>query len=499
MNLLLVTADQWRGDCLSCLGHPAVRTPNLDRLAAEAVLFARHYSQATPCGPARASLHTGLYAFNHRSITNGTPLDARHKTLAGLVRAVGWDPVLFGYTDTSADPRTLSADSPWLRTYEGIAPGFRAELWLPEAETTYLDHLAARGHGWRSFEEVYGRGHLEPAPFPAEDSITAFLADRFLAWLERQGPRPWFAHLSFLKPHPPFVAAEPWFSLVPPERTPPPVRAASPDAQAALHPWLAVHLAQPLAGSAVPGRETVARAALLAPASLARLRAVYYGLIAEVDHHLGRILAALARRGDLERTLLVVTSDHGEMLGDHWMLGKAGFYPQAFHVPLIVRHPQGRRGQRVGAFTEHVDLMPTLLEALGFPPSLQCDGASLMPFLLAGEPPGWRTAAHWEHDFRDLEHGTYETALGLDSDHCALAVRLDAELAYVQFAGLPALAFDVAADPAWSRDLAREAGRAPELLARAQAMLAWRMVKAERRLTGCRLTPAGVRGRYEPA
>ncbi len=86
MNVLFVTADQWRGDCLSCLGHPAVRTPNLDRLAADGVLFERHFAQATPCGPSRASLHTGLYALNHRSITNGTPLDARHKTLASLVR-----------------------------------------------------------------------------------------------------------------------------------------------------------------------------------------------------------------------------------------------------------------------------------------------------------------------------------------------------------------------------------------------------------------------------
>ena len=70
MNVLLVTADQWRGDCLSCVGHPVVRTPNLDRLAADGVLFTRHFAQATPCGPSRASLHTGLYALNHRSISS---------------------------------------------------------------------------------------------------------------------------------------------------------------------------------------------------------------------------------------------------------------------------------------------------------------------------------------------------------------------------------------------------------------------------------------------
>jgi arylsulfatase A-like enzyme len=239
MNVLFVTADQWRGDCLSCLGHPAVRTPNLDRLAGDGVLFERHFAQATPCGPSRASLHTGLYALNHRSITNGTPLDARHKTLAGLVRAAGWDPVLFGYTDTSADPRTLPADSPWLRTYEGVTPGFRVELRLAEAEEAYLDHLAERGYGRLTFDEVYGGGFRRPAPFRAEDSVTAFMADRFLGWLDRQNSEPWFAHVSFLKPHPPFVAPEPWYSAVAATTIPTPIRAPTPEAEGALHPWLA--------------------------------------------------------------------------------------------------------------------------------------------------------------------------------------------------------------------------------------------------------------------
>ena len=179
----------------------------------------------------------------------------------------------------------------------------------------------------------------EPAPFRAEDSVTAFLADRFLGWLDQQGSAPWFAHVSFIRPHPPFVAPEPWYSAVAPETVPAPVRAGSVEAEGALHPWLAAHLAMPVAGAD--------RRALLDGASLARLRAVYFGLIAEVDHHLGRILDALARRGELDSTLVLVTSDHGEMLGDHWMLGKAGFFPQAFHVPLLARHPDGARGRRV--------------------------------------------------------------------------------------------------------------------------------------------------------
>lgn len=499
MNVLLITADQWRGDCLSCLGHPAARTPQLDRLAADGTLFTRHFAQATPCGPSRASLHTGLYACNHRSVTNGTPLDARHKTLAAVVRAAGYDPVLFGYTDTSADPRWLPPDSPWLRTYEGTAPGFRALLRLPEAEELYLEHLAERGYGTRSYDEIYGHGHAQPAPFRAHDSITAFLADRFLMWLDQQTAAPWFAHLAFLKPHPPFVAAEPWYSLIREGALPPPTRAATVDAEAALHPWLAAHLAQPLKGSAVPDGDPVPRCSFLDEPSLTLLRRVYLGLVAEVDHHIGRIIDILGDRGELERTLVIVTADHGEMLGDHWMLGKAGFFPQAFHVPLIIRHPHRVPGRQVDAFTEHVDLMPTVLEALGLEVPLQCDGVALTPFLQNVPSPAWRRAAHWEHDFRDVRERTYETALALDCDACALAVRFDGRWAYVHFVGLPALCFDIAADSGWRYDLARDREAAPRVLAQAQAMLSWRMRMAERRLTGCVLTEAGVVGRYDPA
>ena len=104
-NVLFITADQWRGDCLSAAGHACVKTPNLDALALDGALFTNHYSQASPCGPARASLYTGMYLMNHRSVRNGTPLDARHTNVALEVRKAGFDPALFGYTDISPDPR----------------------------------------------------------------------------------------------------------------------------------------------------------------------------------------------------------------------------------------------------------------------------------------------------------------------------------------------------------------------------------------------------------
>ena len=91
-KILFITADQWRGDTLGCLNHPVVKTPNIDQLAEEGILFSKHYAQTVPCGPSRASLYTGLYAMNHRSVNNGTPLNARFTNIALEVRKAGYDP-----------------------------------------------------------------------------------------------------------------------------------------------------------------------------------------------------------------------------------------------------------------------------------------------------------------------------------------------------------------------------------------------------------------------
>ena len=110
------------------------------------VSFRRHFAQAAPCGPSRASLYTGMYLMNHRSVLNGTPLDARHDNVALVARRLGYDPALFGYTDTSVDPRTVAPGDPRLRRYEGVLPGFDPVCHLPEGEPfEWLDWLRAGG------------------------------------------------------------------------------------------------------------------------------------------------------------------------------------------------------------------------------------------------------------------------------------------------------------------------------------------------------------------
>src|SRR5690606_24885449 len=151
---------------------------------------------------------------------------------------------------------------------------------------------------------------------------------------------------------------------------------------------------------------------------------------------IGRIVDALALTGADRTTVVVFTSDHGEMMGDHWTLGKFGYFDQAYHVPLIVADPAAAAG-RVEAFTESVDLFPTLVERAGGILPATLDGCSLKPFLEGRPPAAWRDAVHWEYDFREVATAEAQAFFGLPLDDCSLAVHRGERLKYVHFAGLP--------------------------------------------------------------
>lgn len=496
-NILFITADQWRGQCLSALGH-RVQTPNLDRLASEGVLFKRHYANAVPCGPSRASLHTGMYLQNHRSGTNGTPLDARHTNWAKAIRASGYDPVLFGYTDTANDPREFAADDPILKSYEGPLPGIRPLIQMGTFPDAWAEWLAAKGYdvpepNWRFYtikkdQPEYEDGGRVPAPLaiPAEHHDTRFMVDSVMEFIDAN-PGRFCIHLSLLRPHPPWVAPEPYNTMYPPAELDDFVRAADIEAEMGQHPWLAWRL-------------KAARSA--APADLkklTRLKATYFGLMSEVDHNLGRLFDHLKQRGLWDDTLIVFTSDHGEQIGDHWLLGKMGYFDQSYHIPLIVRDPGASttRGLQLDEFTENVDIMPTLLHWLGVDIPVQCDGMSLLPALRNGEfPANWRTEAHWEYDFRDVPSGEpMERELGLTQHQCTLNVIRGKDYKYVHFTRLPPIFFDLARDPGEFVNQAENPEYLPAVLAYSQKMLSWRMNHDEQTLTHLALTDDGVMAR----
>jgi len=146
MNVLFITADQWRGDFLSSLGHP-VQTRNLDALAAEGVLFSNHFAQATPCAPSRSSMHTSLYMQNNRCVVNGAPLDSRFTNWALEVARADYQPSLFGYTDSAIDPRGLDPEDPRLRHYSEPLPGIGTYTpMVDEVSSEWVEYLRRRGH-----------------------------------------------------------------------------------------------------------------------------------------------------------------------------------------------------------------------------------------------------------------------------------------------------------------------------------------------------------------
>ena len=507
-NVLFICADQWRGDCLSALGHPNVRTPNLDALAADGVLFRQHFGQCTPCAPSRTSLLTGLYLMNHRSGRNGTPLDARHSNIALEARKAGYEPALFGYTDTSLDPRGRHPNDPALTGYDkGVMPGFVTPLHLPDDMAPWVADLVARGyrlpHGRGDvfrprpdFEKPADRGfRYIPTIFPAEQSETAYLADRFLEWLAVRDEKPWFAHLVFYRPHPPLIAPEPYNRIVDPADVTLPARAASLTQEKRQHPLLAYELDR-LSEPGLYDEHSPLDPVSAEELEIRQMRATYYGLIAEVDHHIGRIVAHLKRTGEYDRTLIIVTSDHAEMLGEHHAWGKEIYFDGAFHLPLVIRDPRAEadagRGSTVDALTEAVDIMPTILDWLGLEKPRACDGRSLMPLLHGATPTDWRDAVFFEHDFRTVATQKVEMALGIASDQCSYAVVRDRHYKYVHFAALPPLLFDLAQDPHEMTNLADRPEMAPIVLRYAQKMLDWRLTHAERTLTNMVLTEGGV-------
>ena len=498
-NILFITADQWRADCLSALNHPVVKTPHLDALAREGTLFARHFANTSPCSPSRATLHTGLYQHNHRVATNGTPLDRRHTNWAIEARKAGYDPALIGYTDQTVDPRDAAPDDPRLKTYEGILPGLTA------IADTGMDHpgpwgdfLRARGYELPPEERFIlwmregGADYEDGAPYPkpwivkAEHNDTTWHVDQAIDYVSEHRDEPWILHLSLLRPHPPWIASEPWNRLYDPEAMPPPMRCETAEAEAAQHPWLAYQLKHPLAQAPDDLRK------------LNRMRAVYFAMMSEVDDNLGRLFAHLKLEGLWDDTLIVFTSDHGEQLGDHWMLGKSGYFNESYAVPLIIRDPRATGGQTVSAFTEHVDIMPTLLDAIGAGIPPQCDGHSLMTFVGGGAPPTWRRHAHWEFDFRDPSFDGAEQALGLTLHQCNLSVIRDERFKYVHFAALPPLLFDLERDPNEFTNLATAGDYAKVTLAYAQKLISWRLAHEDQTLTHKLATDKGMIERASP-
>ena len=472
MNVLLITLDQFRADCLSVAGHPLVKTPNLDRLAKNGVRLTKHYSQCAPCSPGRASLYTGMYQMNHRVVANGTPLNREFDNVALLAKRAGYWPTLFGYTDQAIDPRDASGPDDWrLNSFEGVLPGFDCKLFIPENHELWIEHLRANG-----FDLPMDAQHaLRTEPDrPEQFGLSTFLTDHLLGWLKKQDG-PWFAHASYLRPHPPFAAAGKWSKAYDPADVELPIAPGSD-----LHP--AHEMFMQIDSASAPADEAGKR----------HMRAQYYGMIGDVDEQLGRVWDALVEMNMWDNTMIIVTADHGEQLGDHGLKEKLGFFPQSYHILGIVRDPRNSAqfGTTVNEFTENIDIFPTIAEALGQPVPSQCDGLPLTPFLSGDQPPWWRDAATYEYDWRSWfirqSQRQWPWDQRLEQQH--LTTRVYDNRAYVQFGNGSWLSFDLAADPTWRTYLTDTSAT----LQMTQDMLVWRSRHTNRQLTSMLIENGGI-------
>lgn len=472
-NVLFIVIDQLRADCIfGALAHH-LHLPNLTALMADAVTFQNHHSVVSPCGPARASLLTGQYSMNHRSVRNGTPMRHDIPNIATEMRKSGYTPMLFGYTDTPPDPRVTPCDDPALRNQEYPMIGFQEVVEMQfEKSLPWRSHLINQGHRFDSHNDVYRPVSQtdaapeinDPALYPSHDSDTAFLTDRFLATMPAYKQANWFAHLTYIRPHPPLVAPAPFNDMYAPDQIPLPDRLADPLDEVANHAFFGPAITNNPASKNVIGFPDLEPT----DANIQALRSVYFGLITEVDVHIGRVISFLKETEQYDDTLIIVTSDHGEMLGDRHCWGKFTVHNAAYHTPLIIRQPDnaGQAGKVVKAPTESIDVMPTILDWVGQQIPNSVDGRSLLPFLRGDAPDNWRTYSFSEFDFARPDNPTlWETTLGTGPSDSSLAILREARFTLVEFAAdLPPILYDhdahgeavnVADKPEYQQDLNR--------------------------------------------
>lgn len=379
-DILLIMPDQMRGDCLSVLGHAVVRTPHLDELARQGALFRRAYTTVPSCIPARHALLTGLFP-QTSGVVGFAAKPITCPTLPGVLRAAGYTTVLVG-REMHQVPR-------------GEPYGYQRQLlgstYVGDDDyDTFLKQVAPATGGIRQLVAAlgvtYNGWEAKPWPLPDDQHPTAWIARQACRIVAETAPaQPLFLTASFYAPHPPLFPPQKFFDACFSAPLPP----------AAHGDWVEWAHVPP------PAARTQAHRVLLAGETLRAAQAGYFGLIAHVDEQVGPLIEQFQSRSAKAGRpwLIVVTSDHGELLGDHGFFRKCEPYEGSANIPLIVAgspelgFTRGLRCLRPACLE---DVMPTLVELAGASRPAVLDGVSLVP-ALRGEQVTLRPWLHFEH------------------------------------------------------------------------------------------------------
>ncbi|MGI9400624.1 MAG: alkaline phosphatase family protein [Rhizobiaceae bacterium] len=475
-NILFIMADQLRWDYLSCYGHPHLKTPNIDRLAERGVRFDRAYVQSPVCGPSRASFYTGRTVFSHGSTWNQVPLPIGELTLGDYLRPIGVQTAVVGKTHMVPDREAMAhlGLDPFTGTGKTISqPGFdpferddglhpNPSLRRRGGKLRYNDWLRERGYEgenpWHDYAnsaegpdgEILSGWYLKNSNLPArvkeEHSETAYMTSRAREFIEDAGDNPWLCHLSYIKPHWPYIAPVPYHDMYGPECFLPIKRSEGEreDPNSVYGAFRKMEVSETFSRQGV--RETVLPG--------------YMGLIKQIDDHLGRLFDWLEETGKINETMIVFTSDHGDYLGDHWLGEKELFHEESVRIPLIIYDPRkeadGTRGTVSDALVEAIDLVPTFLAATGAPPAdHRLEGRSLEPLLHGNQLEDWRDAV-----FSEIDYAFYDAReiLGVDASKARGYMLRTDRWKYIHFTGFEPQLFDLENDPDEFTDL----GRSPE-------------------------------------
>ena len=511
-NILWIMADQPRWDYLSCYGHKTLQTPNIDRLAAMGVRFDRAYVQSPVCGPSRMSFYTGRYMRSHGATWNGFPLRIGEPTLGDHLREIGVRSVLVGKTHMIADRDGMArlgidpqSDLGVLASECGFEPYIRDDGLHPEgyydSDPHYDEYL--RSHqmdGDNPWEEwansaegpngellsgwLIENNHL-PARVPEEHSETAYLTTQGIEFIEGAGDKPWLCHLSYIKPHWPYLAPAPYNDMYSVADMQPVVR--SDAEQANDHPVYAAWRNQRVC-------QTFSRNDVLE-----KVVPVYMGLIKQLDDQVGRLLDYLEANDLLDKTMIVFTSDHGDNLGDHWLGEKDLFYDCSARVPLIIYDPDkeadSTRGTASDALVEGIDLAPTFLAFEGGAPKPHIlEGRALQP-LLHGQNVPWRDYAFSEYDYATRDA---RVELGIEQHDARLVMVFDGRWKYIYCEGYRPMLFDLKTDPDELNDLGNSPAHEAERERLREALFDWTRQHHSRITRSPEQVEAMTRGKEPP-
>lgn len=465
-NVLFLMADQHRGDCLHADGNPAAITPNLDRIGAEGARFRCAYSSTPTCTPARSCLLTGMSPWNHGMLGYGRVAEKYPVELPRLMKEAGYFTMAIGKLHYSPQRNYHGYDMALLDESSRVQSiDFRSDYrsWF-YTEAPNLDPDAT-GVG---FNDYKGKAYV----LPERLHPTAWTADsavRFLETYQRQ--QPFFLKVSFARPHSPYDPPQRWMDRF---------RGGVPKEHVA--PWAERYVERNTTKDDIWHGRVSAEETRTA-------RQAYHGSVAFVDEQIGRILEALEKRGLLEETLILYTSDHGDMTGDHNLWRKSYAYEPSARVPMLMRWPKGmigsRRGQVRAEPTELRDITATILAAGGATLPRPIDGRSLIE-CVAKNGAGWR-------EWIDLEH---DVCYAKENHWNALT---DGKEKYIFHArDGEEMLFDLTADPHEMRNLAGESAAAERLRAWRGRMYQHLEVRGEPFVRGGKLAMRPESNLYSP-